>query len=1014
MLASAAGGDGLDAPAVADVAAAVAEVAGELRGAVGTAALLADPVALVAFEHRAESLAGALAEFEARLDFDAPNRLEIEALNAALIAAKDAVWSVRNDRLRTARVVESLAGGGTHRGAIDAFHSITIALSALDRLEVRGRDSAGLHVLVAGHDLDLDDPTIARLVQLRGTDPLFTTGAVRVADGHLAFVYKTSAEIGKLGDNTARLREQIANDELLRLALRADTAAAVVLSHTRWASVGIISEANAHPLNHEELGIDRGQYVAAALNGDVDNYADLKALEALRFPPEITTDAKVIPALVSRRLANGADPVEAFRATVATFEGSVAIAAHIASDADRILLAQRGSGQALYVGVTDDAYVIASEPYGVIEECDRYMRLDGETMLVPGNPATQGQVVSVSAREGIVRRSYDGTVLPLSDAEFVRPEITTRDVDRGHAAHYILKEMYESPTSFRKTLLGRIVERDGGLDVALTDEVLTAPVLDRLRSRELRRIVVIGAGTAAIAGQGVAHAIRTALAGHPVAVEAVAATELSGFGLTADMSDAFVVAISQSGTTADTNRTVDLVRSRGAIVLAIVNRRQSDLVDKSDGVLYTSDGRDVEMSVASTKAFYAQIAAGFLLSFAIAAELGVDGDGARVRRHDVLTSLRDMPAALDIVLERRPAIALAAQRNALSRGSWAVVGNGVNRVAAEEVRIKLSELCYKSISCDITEDKKHIDLSSEPMIVVCAAGLRGSNADDVGKEVAIFRAHKSAPIVIADDDEDRFGAALDTLWVPRVHTDLSFVLCAMSGHLFGYEAALAIDASARPLREARGCIEGIFSDATESDDLLQSLADELTPHATRFFDLLRTSSYDGALEAGTAVRLASLLRYATGAIPLDVYQVEFGKVGTPSTLVEDLTAALTNAIEELTRPIDAIKHQAKTVTVGISRSDETLLQVRLVQDLLASGTPRDSLTYRALRTLVALDAAVVDVVGWSRYRIDGDPARTGTTIEMIDAGGIAATSRRVPRTTRTCAGPSGTRRPSAR
>ncbi len=102
------------------------------------------------------------------------------------------------------------------------------------------------------------------------------------------------------------------------------------------------------------------------------------------------------------------------------------------------------------------------------------------------------------------------------------------------------------------------------------------------------------------------------------------ATELSGFGLRDDMRDTLVIAISQSGTTTDTNRTVDVARDRGAFVVAIVNRRNSDLVDKSDGVLFTSDGRDVEMSVASTKAFYAQIAAGALLAVAIADGLGVD------------------------------------------------------------------------------------------------------------------------------------------------------------------------------------------------------------------------------------------------------------------------------------------------------------------------------------------------------------------------------------------------------
>jgi glucosamine--fructose-6-phosphate aminotransferase (isomerizing) len=477
--------------------------------------------------------------------------------------------------------------------------------------------------------------------------------------------------------------------------------------------------------------------------------------------------------------------------------------------------------------------------------------------------------------------------------------------------------------------------------------------------------------------------LRGALAHRPLHVEATTATELSGFGLAADMRDSLVIAISQSGTTTDTNRTVDLARARGARVLAIVNRRQSDLVDKADGVLYTSDGRDVEMSVASTKAFYAQVAAGYLLAFAVATAAGADDEIARAYRHDRLVALRALPGLMTELVGRRPAIGAAAQRNALTRRSWAVVGNGVNRVAAQEIRIKLSELCYKSIACDVTEDKKHIDLSSEPMIVVCAAGLRGSNADDVAKELAIYRAHKAAAIAVVDDDESRFAAAIDTIAVPVVHPDLAFVLCTMAGHLFGYEAALAIDASARPLREARGCIEVALEAARAGVDPLDALAGQLVPLAIQFFDALRTGSYDGCLEAATAVRLASVLRYATGVVPLDAYQVDFGKVGTPSTVVEDLTAALTKAIEELTRPIDAIKHQAKTVTVGISRSDETLLLVPLVQEVLAAGAPRDRLTYRALRTLVALDPAVEAVSGWTRYNIAGD------TINVIDRGGIA-------------------------
>src|SRR5918999_2920866 len=104
------------------------------------------------------------------------------------------------------------------------------------------------------------------------------------------------------------------------------------------------------------------------------------------------------------------------------------------------------------------------------------------------------------------------------------------------------------------------------------------------------------------------------------------------------MSDTLVIAISQSGTTADTNRTVDVVRSRGANVIAIVNRRQSDLTDRAHGVLYTSDGRDVEMAVPSTKAFYAQVAAGFLLAAALAEHV----DGTSGVDTSVLEALREL------------------------------------------------------------------------------------------------------------------------------------------------------------------------------------------------------------------------------------------------------------------------------------------------------------------------------------------------------------------------------------
>ncbi len=274
------------------------------------------------------------------------------------------------------------------------------------------------------------------------------------------------------------------------------------------------------------------------------------------------------------------------------------------------------------------------------------------------------------------------------------------------------------------------------------------------------------------------------------------------------------------------------------------------------------------------------------------------------------------------------------------------------------------------------------------MILVCGAGLRGATAGDAAKEVAIYRAHKAVPVVIATEAEaERFRAsAHDVITVPETDPALGFVLSAMVGHLFGYEAALSIDAQARPLRAARAAIEKAVSGG--SRNILEGLRSDLDRAAGPFLSGLRDGSYNGNLEAATAVRLVSLLRYATGTLPLEAYESETGKIGTPESLLSDLLGALNAAIDELTRPIDAIKHQAKTVTVGISRSEDELFGVPLVKATLAAGAAPDRLGYRALRTLGALNDAVAEVLGFTRYRIDS-VSEGGPTAFVVDQGGVA-------------------------
>lgn len=961
-----------------------------LRGAGGAHVLLNRYDLAQELRHEVKSAQDALQAVDDHLDEASARWPEtlLEEVQAALVRFKDAVWAVAYDRLVFTKGLLELLGDDVAAPlpVLRAYGALHTALGALDRLEVRGRDSAGVHVWVQADDVASLERGFAQDLAERTGDELFESGAVARHPGGLSFVYKAAAAVGRLGDNGRALRRAIAGDRLLRAAVDLPGALVTVLAHTRWASVGKINEGNAHPLNQQASGLD-APYVVGVLNGDIDNHLALRAEDGIRTPEEITTDAKLIPVMLARALGRGSPVEQAFRDVVARFSGSVAVAAQAEPAGDRLLLAVRGSGQSLYVGLADDAFVVASEAYGVVGETSRYIRLEGTAAGRDGGDP--GTIVAISRAgagtlDGVARYDYRLRAWPMTPDDVRIAEVTTRDVSLGPFEHYLLKELHEAPVSFRKTLRGRIGQDNGGLLRArLGPHSVPEEVLDRLRSGEIATLLLVGQGTAAVACDGIATMWRELMPAGRVEIRALPATELSGFVLRPDMGDTCVVAVSQSDTTTDTNRTVDLARARGATVLAIVNRRDSDLAAKADGTLYTSDGRDVEMAVASTKAFYAQVAAGVILGLELAGALG---GLSRQREHEILTALRGMPAQISEVFRRRADYAAVARRHATSRRHWAVVGSGPNRVAAAEVRIKLSELSYKAISQDSVEDKKHIDLSAESLVLVCASGLTGSNADDIGKEVAIFAAHRNVPVVIATEGRASFPDAADVLDVPGVHPQLAWIMSTVAGHVFAYECARAIDEAADPLRLALARLQSVSpSSLHEVRRDLRAAADvDLAP----FWPRMQSGDLDGCLGNARALRLANLRWFADGVVSLDSYADVVGRPPSPRVLLEDFQEALTQAVDEMTRPIDSVKHQAKTVTVGISRSEEETETCPLVQAVLERGVDRRHLPYKVLRALVTLAPAVEQVDGATRYRLVRDT--THPTLEVVGQDGVAA------------------------
>ena len=984
------------------------------------AAVFADLSLSAATRDEAAGLAAKLRAFadaeDARLASAALAEADLELFSVRVLRVRDVAWHVEQEAMKF--VPETLALCGADAPApklLIELRKLVAVLRCVDRIEIRGRDSAGLAVQVA-FDTPADWRSFRDAVAARGLDrelerrsSFADLPAMSIApcDGGpgvrptATFVFKVAAEVGRLGDNVTELKRQISNDPLLRLALGAQGASAIVLGHTRWASSGVISVPNCHPIDNatyakghaEGPGEHRTARVFVVLNGDVDNHLELKssyqAASGRHVSSRVTTDTKVIALEIERHLAAGLTIDEAFRRASASFLGSCAIGMITDLAPGRLFLSLRGSGQSLYVGVTEDGFFASSEVYGLVEETARYVKLDGEKERVAGDPATRGEIAIVSDAgprdaAGIDRRGFDGAKLDLRPADLRVAEITTRDVDRGDFEHFFRKEITQASRSARRTMLGRVAILPDGRRT-LREHVLSERVRSQIESGRLRRILVVGQGTAAVAGTGIAEYLRMLLRGSSLRVHALPATEMSGFHLDDDMSETLVIAVTQSGSTADTNRAVDLARKRGAYVVAVVNRRNSDITYRADGVVYTSDGRDVEMSVASTKAFYAQLVAGALLSLGVVRALGVL-DERQIATH--LAELAALPDLMQRVLDNEEQIRAAAEKFAPTRCHWAVVASGPNHVAAAEARIKLSELCYKSIALDTVENKKHIDLSTEPLVLVLAAGNPETVLNDVIKDVAIFKAHKGLPIVFATEGERRFDPyASAVIHLPRAPQFSSVALCALASHLFGYHAARAIDENARFLAGVRATLVAAIEDESGRFALSQSLA---SPRR-EFLDRLQRDRFTSSMHPVTAVRLATLFDIATG-VGL-VTPENSALLGEGADFVGKFVNVIGEALDECARPVDAIKHQAKIVTVGTSRPQETLTGA-VADALNSSGVVQESLLPVDLIDLARLQPAIAAVEGLTRYSITGlrpDGAiGDATQIRVVERLGTAA------------------------
>ncbi len=539
-----------------------------------------------------------------------------------------------------------------------------------------------------------------------------------------------------------------------------DSHAHIAIGHTRWATHGRPNELNAHP--HR----DSSARIALVHNGIVENYAELRReLSAAGCVFLSETDTEVAAMLIGS-LYRG-DLVEAVEQAVKRIEGTFAFAAISLDHPNMIVGARRGSPLAAGIGA-DGEMLLGSDAIPLIAFTRRVAYLDDNQIAVlqPGSLTlrSNGQIVEPKIQE--IRWSVEET-------------------ERGGFAHYMLKEIHDQPGALRRLAVNLVASpgiEDESNPVAPTFNLDRLP-LTKMEAYCISRIVIVAQGTAFHAGL-VARNMIERCARVPVYAEYG-----SDFRYRDPVIDpsVLVIAVSQSGETADTLGAVRMARERGCKTLAVVNTVDSTLARESDGVIYMGVGP--EIGVASTKAFTGQIAALYVLAIhlGLLRETLSPGEAAR-RVQDIL----QVPGRVEEVLSCAARVEEVALRYKEATNAL-FLGRGTGYPLALEGALKLKEISYIHAEGYDAAEMKHgpIALIDERMPVVVLA-LKGRRYDKIVSNIQEVKARGGRVIAIASHDDTEIAKVVDD--VLPIHDDrgiMNSIVCSVPLQLFAYHIAVA-------------------------------------------------------------------------------------------------------------------------------------------------------------------------------------------------------------------------------
>ncbi len=521
------------------------------------------------------------------------------------------------------------------------------------------------------------------------------------------------------------------------------------MCHTRWATHGGVTDANAHPHRDDKVGI------AVIHNGIIENYAALKTYlqdKGHKFVSE--TDTEVLAMLIGE-LYEG-DLEAAVQAALREVTGAYAICVMCEKEPETLVVARKGAP--LIVGIGNGEYVVASDASAIVAHTAQAFPLDDYN------------VVKIT-REGFRSSNvHNVSVTP----KVMQLELDLEQIELGRFEHFMQKEIFEQPAALRNTFRGRCQREEG--KIILGGLANFAKELVRAR-----RVILTGQGTAlhaAMIGEYMLEDLAKVLSVAEYASEFRYRNPIIEDGTV-------VIAVSQSGETADTLAALHEAKDRGALALGVVNVVGSTMARETDAGVYLRVGP--EIGVASTKAFTGQVAVLALITLFMARRRVMSADQCA----RWIEQLESIPDKMERVLEQDDVVRKVTEKY-VERENWLFLGRGYNYPTALEGALKLKEISYIHAEGMPAAEMKHgpIALINDGMPAVFIAN-RGRQYDKVMSNIAEVRARGGHVIAVATEGDKEIKKHVeDVLYVPEIIDPLSPMLTVLPLQMIAYHAAV--------------------------------------------------------------------------------------------------------------------------------------------------------------------------------------------------------------------------------